>query len=489
MQRHIFISELPDHSIERSGKICFDTGLDPRSFARTKMSQNLIEPGYIVSMDGTHKEWKASGVIEIDDSSHSLSFMRIWGQIAPGKRLDILIEECDCRAPETRQTALQAIISWIRAKLFLGDLQSSLNPGASFILTDAVFFAPEHIASRCLFAEDPKPDHFNCPDLNGINAAAFCAGVMLYKILTGSLPFQSAEIFQDMREGIFLPPSLAAPELDENLSELIQSALLLPANNTSAQKNSASGKASPGTAILTQILESLQADKTGTGSLASSKPAVNAIDVNSLFVPLSEEKKAIVEKEKKNYLLKQNSITGTKRFVTRNKNVLFGTGIGAFVLIIIILSVIQSISSRPTTEGLTSDGVITAYYEAFSKLDHIFMEACIQGANKSDINAAASFFAVTKARQAYEYTTETFLVPANEWLENGGELPAPNVFGVTDLTIENISGSENEGLTTYRVNYLLWAPNEQSVSRTDTLTLKRDKRNNWRIIEIQRVER
>jgi len=452
-------------------KVCFDTGLASRSFARTKMSQNLIEPGFIVSMDGTHKEWKASGVIEVD------GFMRVWGQIAPGKRLDILIEECDCAALETRRAALQAIVSWIKAKLFLGDSQTALNPGASFILNDAVFFAPDYIANSCLFIEDPNSDHYNCPDLNGIDAAAFCAGTMLYKVLTGFFPFQSDEIYQDMREGIFLPISLAAPELDEKLAEIIQASLLLPAIKASSLKNNASGEVSGGTSILTQILESLQADKTGI------------INVNSLYKPLSEEKRIYIEKEKKNYLLKQNSITGAKRFVMRNKNALIGTGIGIFILVVVILSVIQSISGRPTTQGLTSAGVITAYYDSFSKLDHVFMEACVQGADKSDINAAAGFFAVTKARQAYEYTTDTILIPANEWLENGGELPAPNVFGVTDLTIENASGSEIESVTTYRVNYLLWAPHEQSVSRSDTLTLRRDKRGNWRIIDIQRVER
>ena len=497
MQRHIYLTaqersgessaseKTPPAAHENSGwyKIYFDTGLDSRSFARTKMSQNLIEPGFIVSANGTCNEWKAAGVIEEN------GIMKVWGQLVPGKRLDILIEESDLNTPQTRQAALRAVVSWIRAKLFLGDLQSAPNLGASFILNDGVFFAPEHIASRCLFTEDSNPDHFNCPDLNGINAAAFCAGVMLYKILTGSLPFQSAEIDQDMREGIFLPPSLAAPKLNEKLAELIHSALLLPVNKTTTSKNSILRGDSRGTGILTRILETLQADKTGTGSLASSKPAVNTIDVNSLFVPLSEEKKVIIEKEKKNYLLKQNLITGTKRFVTRNKNALLGAGAGLIFIIVIILSVIQSISSRPTTEGLTSAGVITAYYGAFSNLDHVFMEACVQGADKSDINAAASFFAVTKARQAYEYTTEKILFPADEWLENGGELPAPNVFGVTDLTIENVSGSENENVTIYRVNYLLWAPFEQSISRADTLTLRRDKRNNWRIIEIKRIER
>ena len=490
MCRLIYISDENLTAPEWSGKVCFDTGLDPRSFARTKMSQSIIEPGFIVFPDGTHKEWKASGVTETS------GFMRVWGPMSSGKRLDLLLDECDCAEAdslairetplqEARQAALHAVTSWIRAKLFLGETNSALNPGASFILEPqpslksaasetraspldrSVFFAPEHLANRCLYAEGLEQDRYNNPDLSGINAAAFCAGVMLYKILTGSHPFTTSDFYQDMREGIFLPPSLAVPEMDEELSTLIQSVLLLPVKKPMSKT---------GTDILTRILRILSVESV-------------IFKVSSLFKPISEEKKAIIEKEKRNFLIKQNSITGTKRFVTRNKSSLIAAGVALFFALIIILSVIQSISNRPTTEGLTSDGVITAYYDAFSELNHMFMEACIKGADKGDINTAASFYAVTKTRQAYEFSTAPILVTAKNWLENGGELPAPNVFGVTDLTIENISGSENENLTKYRVNYLLWAPYEQSISRTDTLTLRRDKRGNWRIIDIQRIER
>jgi len=475
MRRRIYISETEKSPDKTDFEICFDTGLDPRSFARTKMSQSLIEPGFFVSSDGTRKEWKASGVIETDGCSRNGSSMKAYGTISSyGKRLDIILDDCDSTASETspqeaRQTALQAVTSWARAKLLLGETKSALNPGASFILEDGVFFSPEHLANRCLITEDSKPDQYNCPDLPGINAAAFCAGVMLYKIFTGSLPYQSGELYQDMREGIFLPIRLAVPEMEQNLSELIQSALFLPVEKNTANKT--------GAEILAQMLEILSAAKT------------EAVSASSLFTELSEEEKALIEKERKSYSFKQTSVTTAKRFVTRNKSVLLGTGLGFIFFLIILISIIQSIAQRPTTEGLTSYGVIIAYYEAFSELNHVFMQACVQGADKNDINAAASYYAVTKARQAYENTTSSLLVPAKEWLERGGELPAKNVFGVTDLTLEYLSGGEDDGAITYRANYLLWAPQEQSVNRTDTLILRRDRRNNWRIIDIQRIER
>jgi hypothetical protein len=159
---------------------CFDTGLEPRSFARTKMSQCLIEPGYIVYPDGTHKVWKATGVNEVD------GFMRVWGSPFTGKRLDFLLGQADSGLKTTAQevslqAALQAVAFWIHCKLLLGDVRSALNPGAIFISSEGgkdfpkgtVFFAPENLSQRCLLVEGLDTDYYNCPDLKGMEAAAF----------------------------------------------------------------------------------------------------------------------------------------------------------------------------------------------------------------------------------------------------------------------------------------------------------------------------
>jgi hypothetical protein len=140
---------------------------------------------------------------------------------------------------------------------------------------------------------------------------------------------------------------------------------------------------------------------------------------------------------------------------------------------------------------MTSEAVVYTYYEAFSTLDHMLMEACVQGAGKQDIDVAAQFSAVLKARQAYEQSmNRTLIISARAWKESGGELPAPNVFGVTDLVIENITGSEYDPIIIYRTEYLLWSPDESYPrNRSDTITLKRDRKKNWRITEILRIER
>jgi len=477
MVQRIRISNVND-----SASVCFDTGLDPRSFARTKMSQSLIEPGYVVNMDGSHEVWKAAGVNEINGC------MTVFGPAVHGKRMDMLLEETEAliqSAKQTaqRQTALQAVIYWIKAKMFLGETRTVLNLGASIVCLEdtqthprgTVYFAPEHLSTRCLYLESTRPDQslndkYNCPDLLDMEAAAFCAGVMLYKILTGNHPYSGAELYEDMREGIFMPVQPAAPTLNEKLAELIQSALLLP---VAKKKPSMSG-----TDILSGILEMLT-DKTGA-----------AVGIDSLFAAISLEKTKQAEKDGKSFLFRKNVVIKTQRFAAANKHLIIGISIGVLFALFVLFSTFQGVRQRPTTSGLSPDRVVTAYFDAFSSLDRVFMEACVNGADKTDINAATSFFAVFKQRQAYEGSGNPLIVQARAWKEKGGELPAPNVFGVTDLTITYIGGSEDDGLVVYRADYLLWSPTENHArDRSDVITLRTDRKRHWRIIEILRTEK
>ncbi|GBU28995.1 hypothetical protein R84B8_02557 [Treponema sp. R8-4-B8] len=464
MEQRIYISEINNQSV-----LCFDTGLDQRSFARTKMSQSLIDPGFIVNPDGTNETWKITGVNEIG------GFMRVFGPYVPGKRLDLLLEELGSSPSlALKQEALEAVINWSKAKMFLGDKHSVINPGASFVSKEGnVFFAPEHISSRCLYIEGNEIDKYNCPDLTGMDTTAFCTGVMLYKILTGNHPYLSNDIFQDMREGVFFPVHLAALGLNARLSELIQAALMLPVEKKS-KKNTVTKSSIE---ILTGILEILT-DK-----------EKKAVSVSSLFETLSPEKAKQFEKEKKNYLFNKNKLLKAKRYIKNNKYLLIGVTVGVAFVLFIFFSTVINIATRPTTEGMSPETVVTAYYDAFSSLNHQFMEACIQGADRSDINAASSYYAVLKQRQAYEGAKASSIVQARVWKVMGGDLPAPNVFGVTDLEVDCIGGEEADGLIVFRAVYNLWSPFDDYARHfNDVLTLKRDKRNRWRIIELLRTE-
>ncbi|MCL2243852.1 MAG: hypothetical protein FWC03_05205 [Treponema sp.] len=463
------------HISETEGKpfFCFDTGVEPVSFARAKMSMSLTESGFIVFPDGSHITWKSLGVAEIN------GFMRIWGPYFPGERLDLLINNSNSSDNAT-QTALKAVVFWIRAKLLLGKENGAPNPGAAFIsFTDteeypagSVFFTPPNLSQRCLMAEGADQNTYSSPDLMNSEASAFCAGAMLYRILTGNHPFpDKVNFFQDIRDGIFIPLNQAAGGLDENLSSLIHNSLSLPA----FKKGSDSGKfLRSGAEILSKLL-SLLMDKEG-----------NVVPVISLFRELTAEETARLEKNKKKLKLK-NITVKANRYVAYNKFFLTGIAAALILGIIFAVSLVKSRMDRPTTAGLNSGAVVEGYYNAFNSLDHVYMEACLKGADKSDINLALNLFVIERVRQSYEYRTNSIYISAETWKQQGGDEPAEDVFGITDLNINYIAGSETENQIHYRVNYLLWIPNTPDpITRSDVLILSRDRKKNWQITEIIR---
>ncbi len=470
------------HICEVDGKqaVCFDTGLDPRSFARTKMSQSLIEPGYIFYPNPTadsYKIWKAVSVNDIN------GFMRVWGTPFFGERLDNILNKAEDSDLQSKQTALEAIVYWIKAKLFLGDKRSVSNPSASFVSLaedksdkaefpkGSVFFGPESLSQRCLLLEGMEVDSFNCPDLTEMDAAAFCAAAMLYKVLLNAHPYPgiASNIYQDMREGVFIPPHLASPGLDKKLSELINCALSLPVANKKTFKS--------GLDILNGFLEILLREK---GEIAQ---------VSALFQPVSKEEDNKAARERKRYTIRQNIITKSKRFYLSNKPAVISVSIVAAFLIFVIVSIATSRNERMTTAGMSPETVVKEYYEAFSILNHTFMDTILMsGADRSDINTAINLFAISKVRQTHENLPSSAIISARLWKELGRELPAPDVFGVTDLTLTHLGGNETDGVVVYRADYLLWFPHEDAPSsRSDEIILERARNGNWRIAEIYRT--
>jgi hypothetical protein len=490
MERQVFVFD-----VDQQEALGFDTGLDSRAFARAKFAQFITEPGLIVSLDRSNSSvnvWKASGVVEYSEGETTEATMAVWGPPFKGDRVDLLLHD-----NEKRDVALAAIRLWIRSVLALGEENKiPLWPCAALTgenQSSEIFFAPPGLASHCLMAKESNKinNRYVHPDLGGMNAAAFTAAAMLYRVFAGFPAFAAADeitLHEDMREGNFLPIRFAVPGLDGRLAALIQNAL-----NQNAKK----GGLPNGTRLLEGFLEILRTDPT------------DPTDPLSSFVShLSEADSLIIEKEKTQYLKTNNASVNTRRFVKRNAAVLLGSLAAVVIVILIVNSIIKSRSAL-STAGMEPIQVIESYYSSFEKLDHSWMEACvINGTGKDDINMVMNLFVISKLRQAYEYNIRSSFISAKEWLEMGGGQVTFQVFGVTDLQItvssEQLAVS-NEAR--YRVDYTLWVPGEaagdpemeqktlgeadgylppKAFYRTDFVTLVQ-KKGNWRISEIRRV--
>ncbi|MDR1318517.1 MAG: hypothetical protein LBJ90_02755, partial [Treponema sp.] len=432
--------------VEGNPALGFDTGLDTRAFARTKSARFITEKGIVVFPDGRFEPWQASGLVERTGS------IVVWGPAFAGERLDSLIND-DSR----KDKALAAVLRWIRALLSLdagasAKIEVSLRPWGALVAPDAkagdagaegkagggdsgfppgaVFFPPETLMLRCARAEGSETlirggEAFVHPDLSGLNAAAFCAAALLYRIFTGALPFPAADetlLHADLREGVFIPAALAAPGLDENLAALIQETLAMSKKITAGKPD----RARETLVRFTEILRGGDADPAGA---AGDSPNFHPPSFSSFFHPPGREEREKINKERELFRKRKNLAVKTRRFAVRNTALIAGISAAVLIAFFAGRSIAAGRAGRPSTAGMTPLEVIQNYYGAFEKLDHEMMQACVTGgAGKNDISRISNFFVISRIRQAYEY--------------GAAPLPVPRV---TDIRIEKSTGDEAEG--------------------------------------------
>ncbi|MDR1618803.1 MAG: hypothetical protein LBS06_07135 [Treponema sp.] len=519
----------------------FDTGLSPQAFAQAKMAQAVTDRGFIVVPGGGLATWRASGVAELPGDGGAA--MVIWGPPFEGRRLDLVIG--GAAGEKGGEEALDCLRYWIDARAALGEDAPPPWPAGAFVRlagdggerdgpepaspgrngpqprnddgpadglwpAGTVFFPPERLVMRCLQAEGDGAwrdgaEAFVHPDLEGKAAAAFCAGAMLYRIFAGRGAFSGADaaaVHQDMREGVFLPPRLAAPGLDGAPAALMESALAPAGSGGRRQKTAGSGGPREEGRKPAETAENSRGRPAGDRGEAVPFPGGFTAILGppgskppAAFVhPLPEAEAAKIEEEKERYLKKRNISVGARRFVIRNTALITGIAAAALILFLIVRSIIAGRAGLPDTGGMGAFEVAETYYQAIGALDHQMMEACVTGkAGKDDIDMVTRFYVLNKVREAYE---PGFSVsPAQEWIDAGAPAEVPSVFGVSGLRVEKIR--EDPAEARFAVEFTLWVPEASDSDEApvpagqpcrDEITLTRVK-GNWRISAISRTLR
>jgi hypothetical protein len=432
-------------NFERDGKqvLGFDTGLDAQAFAQAKMAQFITQTGAIVYPGGKVEPWTAGGVIERADESGK-GVMVVQGPGFPGESLDSLL-----RNSGRREDAFDAVRFWLDALRSIEE-PDVFFPGAAGVMVvmesaegfprGTVLFPPERLMKRCIEAdgdrESAASQQWYHPDLHGDERTAFSAGIMLYAVFSGSLPFVRDDgdtLRQDMREGFFMPPELAVPGLDAETAALINGALL-------SVKKIAEGKKRPPPSVIADRI-----GKAGDFSAAS------------LIKNLSPEELGKIENEREQYKKTRGLVVKTRRFVVRNTAIITGCAAALAALVLGVISYVKHLDDMPNTIGMTPTQVAETYYDAFGDLDHTLMEACvIKKAGKGDVDMVVNLYVISKMRQAYESIEAA--VPAQTWLDAGSPETDLTIFGVTDLKLTAIETGETDGEVRMKADYTLWMP-------------------------------
>jgi hypothetical protein len=381
--------------------------------------------------------------------------MIVWGTSFPGVSLDSLLRASVIDTEvQAKDQALDALRYWLRAKAVLGE-DNTVYPGAAGVLvvcntTDpdfpvgTVFFPPERLVKRAIEAggddEVLQAQQWVHPDLKGKESTSFSAAVMAYIIFCGAIPFASEQaqkdgdvLRQDMREGVFIPLHLTAPGLDNELIQAISSAM-------EPIKPKGDVKIRPAPEIIKNLL----------GEPGSKKVA-------SFFTPVGEEERAKIKDELTKYSKKRDFTVKSRRFVIRNTTIIIVCLAALIGVGLTVRGYLVRLAEMPNTKGMTPIEVVSVYYGSFETLDHEMMEACIYGKNaKLDIDMILNLYVITRNRMAYEGSQ--VLVPPREWLAAGSPQTDLIIFGVTDLSLTSLGGSETQGIITMEARYKLWMP-------------------------------
>ena len=479
-------------TVEGREALGFDTGLDSQAFAQAKMAQFINQPGHIILPSGDAALWRAAGVAEREGT------MVVWGPDFPGKRLEDCIEAGDGEA-------LDALRYWLAARRRLlvlgegapGERLSPSWPGGTLLADKdggaypqgTVLIPPERLLRRTLTAEGDSAwllaaERWVHPNRPGAEGLAFTVAALLYRILCGIGPYQSGDedtLHQDITEGVFTPPGLCAPGLNDDAAALI-AGILTPPDKTRA-------------AIRPGGQEG--ADYARLEQLAVLLGAPGSRDRASFFHPLTGEERAKLDADREQRQKMTARRVTARRFLRRNLTIL-GASLGGLALAGLIAgSIIKGRLDLPTTKGMSPLQVLEAYYGAITSLDHTLMEACVMGnAGKEDISMVTNTFVISRVRQAYEMNIA--VISPQEWLDQGAPATDAAVFGVSDLLVTAEDTDESDGEVSYRARYQLWLPqgyqeegapggafSPRGVPLADRITLSLHK-GAWRITAIGR---
>ena len=460
-------SRIANFELDGNTVLGFDTGLSAQAFAQAKMAQFITSMGTIVYPDGNTEAWRPGGVVE--QGAKPAETMVIWGPSFPGERLDTII-----KSPERKEEAMDALCSWIRAALVLekeaanGKEPPFPGPAGAFIAAGGqrdfppgtILFPPLRLLKRSLEADNAAPEA-ECwvhPDLKGNEALSFSAGAMLYGIFCGAPPFPGKnanevshsappakrvkasegspldELRQDIREGVFMPPDLAAPGLSREMAELI-------ANSMSRISRNKEENVRPSAESIRDFI-----------GASPRKP------VSSWITAPGGEELIRIGLEREQYRKKNALTVKTRRFVIRNTAIIAVSAVALIVAIFMIRGFIRHRAELPTTRGMNPLEVAETFYNSFGLLDHTMMDACVSGkAGKGDVDMVMNLFVISRVRQAYE-AYDSHFISAGDWIEQGSPETDATVFGITDLKIKVLSVDENSGNAALEAEYILWMP-------------------------------
>ncbi len=411
-----------------NGELRLNTNLDEYTFGKTAHDAVLSQEG--VLFDGKNfRQWTFEEVKSYDAEKNGkaerLVFYCAKNPLSDGARtLAELLEE----GGEKALSATLAACTALTAAAKDGNQIPMVGAGGIMIDGNKVLFAPESLysyAANTLPAQETLLQHqgYLNETIKGLPALCFERAAIIYRLLTGRLPFTAADSVSrnaDIFDRKFLPLEYCINGIDSELASAVNNGLRLNSTAVNVPGKRKKGKTS----------EDLHPE--------ADFPLEKLEEAFRLSQKQAEEgnDKAFEEKVAA-YLKSQTSKINTKRTIKRNSTTIAIIVAALVIVAVVIGNTIKTRGSDYTSIGLTSSQTISAYMNGVNEKDTMLLSDFGDGKSINSFSDTVSRIYVMH-KQRLTFGDNGFGYPAN-WLfyiTDDAKYERSGVYGVTNLKID-----------------------------------------------------
>lgn len=411
-----------------NNELRLNTNLDEYTFGKTAHDAVLSQEG--VLFDGKNfRQWTFEEVKSYDAEKNGkaerLVFYCAKNPLSDGARtLAELLEE----GGEKALSATLAACTALTAAAKDGNQIPMVGAGGIMIDGNKVLFAPESLysyAANTLPAQETLLQHqgYLNETIKGLPALCFERAAIIYRLLTGRLPFTAADSISrnaDIFDRKFLPLEYCINGIDSEFASAVNNGLRLNSTAVNVPGKRKKGKTS----------EDLRPE--------ADFPLEKLEEAFRLSQKQAEEgnDKAFEEKVAA-YLKSQTSKINTKRTIKRNSTTIAVIVAALVIVAVVIGNTIKTRGSDYTSIGLTSSQTISAYMNGVNEKDTMLLSDFGDGKSINSFSDTVSRIYVMH-KQRLTFGDNGFGYPAN-WLfyiTDDAKYERSGVYGVTNLKID-----------------------------------------------------
>lgn len=452
------------HQINGAAHCCLASGLEPRAFAHSAVTDYLHDACLRIAPDRTVQEFYLNETVTFFNTEKGRDEV---GIVLPLREAQPLIglacldtdaaaagAFCDPQALFRAAAVLRKLyrlFSYLIAAYKQGAVSEAffraamsaplclLAEGGTDGGAQELIVLPPRLALRCVTAETAAALRFHYPWVHPDGeraapetAALFFLATLSYACITGAPPFNSAAVpfaavdgdafcangaaerlVQNIRDGVYVPVELRCPALLLQFAQLIDDGLSVAAGQGSAKTTGQHGS------VKSAGHKSIDLEKAAGGDImpncraASLLPLVEQLcshcdESLPLFAGIQIDGVAAQHPDTQQAALEAFIQTAGKRisykrFVRRNSGKIAAAAVLCAALIAVTAAVVVHLRKPPETAGMSAEAVIRGFYTAVGTLDQTITGAYTKNKAAALYDGLMVHLYVTgKTREAYE---------------------------------------------------------------------------------------